>query len=85
MDNLRKWLLNLLYEEHVQSDSGIESIVDDIETKLLKLQKQEIETKDIVNIALEELMELDAMACLVYYTQHTDCSNFDGIRRFINR
>lgn len=63
----------------------VDSIVDDIETKLLKLQKQEIDTKDIVNIALEELMELDAMACLVYYTQHTDCSNFDGIRRFINR
>ena len=28
---LRKWLLDLLYEEHVQCDSGIESLVDDIE------------------------------------------------------
>ena len=28
---LRRWLLDLLYEEHVQCDSGIESLVDDIE------------------------------------------------------
>lgn len=28
---LRRWLLDLLYEENVKSDSGIESIVDDIE------------------------------------------------------
>ena len=31
MTKLRRWLLDLLYEEHVRSDSGIESIVDDIE------------------------------------------------------
>ena len=44
-----------------------------------------ISTKDIVDVALEVLMEVNAMACLVYYTQHTDCYNFDGVRRFINR
>lgn len=31
MTKLRRWLLDLLYEEHVQCDSGIESLVDDIE------------------------------------------------------
>lgn len=31
MSKLRRWLLDLLYEEHVQCDSGIESLVDDIE------------------------------------------------------
>lgn len=31
MTQLRRWLLDLLYEEHVQCDSGIESLVDDIE------------------------------------------------------
>ena len=31
MSRLRKWLLDLLYEEHVQCDSGIESLADDIE------------------------------------------------------
>ncbi|MGN0787777.1 MAG: ATP cone domain-containing protein [Candidatus Onthoplasma sp.] len=56
-----------------------------IEERLLKLQMQEITTKDIVSIALDVLMEIDAMACLVYYTQHTDCDSFDGVRRFINR
>ena len=60
-------------------------IASKIESKLLMLQKQEITTKDIVDVALEVLMEVNAMACLVYYTQHTDCYNFDGIRRFINK
>lgn len=31
MDKFRKWLLDLFYEENIQSDSGIESLVDDIE------------------------------------------------------
>lgn len=28
---LRRWLLDLMYEEHVKCDGGIESLVDDIE------------------------------------------------------
>lgn len=63
----------------------IDEIVSKIETKLFALQQQEISTRDIVKVALEVLMEVSAMACLVYYTQHTECDNFDGIRRFINR
>lgn len=31
MTKLRRWLLDLLYEEHVQCDSGIECLADDIE------------------------------------------------------
>ena len=31
MNKLRRWLRDLLYEEHVQCDSGIESLMDDIE------------------------------------------------------
>jgi len=31
MTKLRRWLLDLLYEENVQCDSGIESLIDDIE------------------------------------------------------
>ncbi len=68
----------------VDLTNDLDTIVDDIESRLLKLQKQEISTKDIVDIALVVLMELDAMACLVYYTQHTNCGNFDAVRRFIN-
>lgn len=68
-------------------DSGYkaEDIAKRIEVKLLAMQKQEITTRDIVSVALDILLEISAMACLVYYTQHTDCSNFDGVRRFINR
>lgn len=66
-------------------EMSAEEIAEKIEAGLLKLQKQEISTKDIVAVALDVLMEINAMACLVYFTQHTDCSNFDGVRRFINR
>lgn len=65
--------------------NSAEEIASKIEVNLLKLQKQEITTNDIVSVALDCLMEVSAMACLVYYTQHTDCDSFDGVRRFINR
>ncbi len=69
----------------VDLNETVEDIVCKIELKLLGLGQQEITTKDIVKVALEVLMEVSSMACLVYYTQHTDCDNFDGVRRFINR
>lgn len=63
----------------------IEDIVIKIESELLKKQQQEISTRDIVSVALGVLMEVSSMACLVYYTQHTDCETFEDVRRFINR
>ena len=63
----------------------VEEIVNKIESKLLSLQQQEISTKDIVVVALDVLMEVNSMACLVYFTQHTECETFDDVRRFINR
>ena len=62
-----------------------EEIAEHIEQRLLKLEQQEITTKQIVDVALDELMLVNSMACLVYYTQHTSCSNFNDIRMFINR
>ena len=64
---------------------AVEDIVNKIETNLLKMQKQEISTRDIVVVSLDVLMELNTMACLVYYTQHTECDSFDDVRKFINR
>lgn len=63
----------------------VEEIISNIEIKLLRLGKQEITTQDIVNVALDVLIEVSAMACLVYYTQHTNCDTFDDVRKFINR
>ena len=71
--------------ERSESAVNVEDIVNKIESKLLQKQQQEISTKDIVAVALEVLMEVNAMACLVYYTQHTECETFDDVRRFINR
>lgn len=62
-----------------------EDIAGRIETKLFALQKQEITTKDIVKVALDVLFEVNAMACLVYYTQHTDCETFDDVRNFLSK
>lgn len=64
---------------------SVDEIVNKIENQLFALQKQEISTQDIVRVALDVLLEVNSMACLVYFTQHTDCTNFDGVRRFINR
>lgn len=56
-----------------------------IEQLLLNEGKQEITTADIVRVTLKELLDEDKMCALVYYTQHTDCQNFDKVREFINR
>lgn len=69
----------------VDMEYPIEDIVIKIESELLKKQQQEISTRDIVSVALGVLMEVSAMACLVYYTQHTECDTFEDVRRFINR
>ena len=66
-------------------EDKVVEIVNEIESKLLKLQKQEISTRDIVSVAVEVLMEVSAMASLVYFTQHSEASTFEDIRRFINR
>jgi len=91
-DNMRepfkteKLLESIKYATYCADISvSVESVVENIEKRLLKLEKQEISTKDIVEVALDELMQLNSMACLVYYTQHTNCNTFDGVRMFINR
>lgn len=55
-----------------------------IEKNLLNLNQQEITTKDIVKVALECIKEVDKMACLVYYIQHTDCSTLSDVNDYIN-
>ena len=83
---LEKLAESIQYAIYCQDcESSVEEIARTIEIKLISLSKQEITTKDIVKIALEVLIEINPMSCLVYYTQHTDCESFDDIRRFINR
>ena len=82
-DKLMESIKNATY--CVDMEYPIEDIVIKIESELLKKQQQEISTMDIVSVALGVLMEVSAMACLVYYTQHTNCQTFEDVRRFINR
>ena len=69
----------------VDCELSCEDIASKIEIELFKKQLQEISTSDIVAVALEVLMQISSMACLVYFTQHTDCESFDDIRKFINK
>ena len=82
---LSKLTESIMYATYCTNVEEISEIVQAIEKRLLAMQQQEISTKDIVKVALEVLMEINTMACLVYYTQHTDCQTFDDVRRFINR
>ncbi len=83
---LEKLTESIRYATYCEDISkSVEEIVAEIENRLFALQRQEIATSDIVTIALDVLMEVNSMSCLVYYTQHTDCDNFDAVRRFLNR
>ena len=92
VDNMREPFKREKLEESIkyatycaEIEKSVEEIASKVETNLLKMQKQEISTRDIVVVTLDVLMELNTMACLVYYTQHTDCDSFDDVRKFINR
>ena len=82
---LSKLTESIMYATYCTNVEEISEIVQAIEKRLLAMQQQEISTKDIVKVALEVLMEINSMACLFYFTQHTDCQTFDDVRRFINR
>ena len=60
------------------------TITTEIEKKLLSLGKQEITTEDIVKVAIECIKEIDQLACLVYYIQHTSCESLNDVRNFLN-
>lgn len=58
-------------------------ITGDIERGLMGLNKQEITTADIVKIAIDCIKEIDQLACLVYYIQHTNCNSLNDVRQFL--
>ena len=79
-----KLIESLKYATYCQNVSDIQELADSIERDLLMLNSQEITTMDIVKVAIEKISEVDNISALVYYTQHTDCSSFDDVRKFIN-
>lgn len=80
-----KLIDSLRYATYCRGNINIDILAQSIEKSLLTLNSQEISTKDIVSKAIDALMELDTISALVYYTQHTDCNNFDAVRRFMDR
>ena len=79
-----KLIESLKYATYCQNVSDIQELADSIERDLLMLNSQEITTMDIVKVAIEKISEVDNISALVYYTQHTDCSSFEDVRKFIN-
>lgn len=82
---IEKLIESLRYATYCQDVSEIEALAENIEKSLLMLNRQEITTNEIVEVAIDKLMEVDTVSALVYYTQHTDCDSFDEVRGFINR
>lgn len=80
-----KLIESLRYATYCRDDIDVVELADKIEKQLFALNSQEISNKQIVDVAIDALVELDTVAALVYYTQHTDCNNFDDVRRFLNR
>lgn len=54
-----------------------------IEKDLLALNKQEINTSEIVEVVSKSIKEIDELAYLVYYVQHTDCKSLSDVRSLI--
>ena len=81
---IEKLTESLRYATYCQDVVDVAELADNIEKALLGLNSQDITTSDIVKVALDKLMEVDTVSALVYYTQHTDCNNFDDVRKFIN-
>ena len=81
---IEKLVESLKYATYCRDGIVVDLLAQKIEKMLLTLNSQEISTKDIVVKAVDALMELDTIAALVYYTQHTDCKSFEDVNRFIN-
>lgn len=81
---LEKLVESLRYATYCQGVEEIQGLAENIESALLLEGNQEITTKDIVRVAIDKLSEVDNISALVYYTQHTDCSTLEDVRRFIN-
>lgn len=80
---LEKLIESLRYATYCQNVSDVQELAENIEQALLLENKQEITTKDIVNVTIDKLSEVDTVSAVVYYTQHTDCNSLEDIRRFI--
>lgn len=82
---IEKLIESLKFATYCQSVDGLDVLADNIEKTLLALNCQEITTMDIVKVAIDALMEVDAISALVYFTQHTGCNSLEDVRKFINR
>ena len=82
---MEKLVDSLKHANYCRNTLNPDMVAQSVEKALLTLNSQEISTKDIAKACVTALREIDNIAALVYFTQHTDCSSFDDIRLFMNR
>lgn len=83
LEKLIESLEYAFYCTEFNSMSEIGELALKIEKDLLALNKQEINTSEIVEVVSRNIKEIDELAYLVYYVQHTDCKSLSDVRSLI--
>lgn len=83
-EKLHDSIIYAMYSRGFDADI-LRAVTDEIEKRLLALQKQEISTQEIVTVAVGVLKEVDVVTAVVYFCQHTDCNGYEDIKKFIER
>lgn len=65
------------------AEEKIGELALEIEKEMLAQNRQEVTTNDIVEVALKVIKEVDELAYLVYFVQHTDCKSLSDVRNFV--
>ena len=64
------------------SELDVQDLAKEIERRLLGLQKQEISTMEIVNIASQAISEVDEVSAFIYHIQHNEINSILDVKRF---
>ena len=79
-----KLLESITYATYCRSigESDVLDLTREVERRLLGLDKQEIQTTEIVSVVSQAISELDEVAAFVYHIQHNDINNILDVKRF---
>lgn len=82
---IEKLMESLEYATYCRNTVNVAELAKSVEKELLMLNSQDITTQQIVDISINLLMQEDTISALVYFTQHTDCDDFNAVREFLDK
>lgn len=82
-DKLSKGVAKACYKRDV-SEKVIESVVDDIETKILNRKTTEIKSCDVGKMVLSRLKKIDDLAYVRFASVYMDFGEIKDFKKFIN-